>query len=63
MLASYHRAMKQPRRVPPQEFVIACVSCGEVVGLKMGGERVPSAIHICPEQHHDVNQEDTHGKD
>ena len=31
------------------EFVVACVYCGEVVGLKHGGERVPDAIHLCPE--------------
>ena len=31
------------------EFVVSCSYCGEVVGLKHGGERVPDAIHICPD--------------
>ena len=47
MLASYERA-KRERRVPPQEFVVVCVYCGEVIALRLGGQRIPDAIHICP---------------
>ncbi len=49
MRTTYQRFMRQPRE-PQREFVVACPQCGEVIGLRMGGERIPDAIHICAEE-------------
>ena len=56
MLTSYRRLMREPRP-PRQEFVVVCVYCGEVIALKLGGERVPESIHICASDLDIVEQE------